>query len=316
MRNCRELHAEILKKKGGGTDKIKLVRSEKNSGGCAGVPRNKGIKNARGKYLYIMDSDDALLENTLEIFYNAAENFQADFVHAERWFNTGQENMPADRSLLIPKVTPMTKPVEQAEFLPDGVINHVKLFTQKVFLSMPWLYFMRRDLVIDNNIEFSETRISEDQFFDFCVTCYAKKILRIPDAVYICRQRPNSVSREKFDLEKNIHRWAAALMKNVMLLDNFMNRFDELRDNVELKYEVFERFYIDFANSTLRIYSQTPAWEIDKLIRRELEDIQDKTALTAFLFSRMNIFNIRLLQMQQALAQKDAQIKDLQRKLS
>ena len=311
-RSCEIVESYLPKFEG----KLQLIHSEKNSGGCVGIPRNKGIKISRGKYLYFVDSDDALLENTLEIFYNAAENFQADFVHAERWFNTGQENIPADRSLLIPKVTPMTKPVERTEFLPDGVINHVKLFTQKVFLSMPWLYFMRRNLVVDNDIKFPETRMSDDQFFDFCVTCYAKKILRIPDAVYICRQRDSSVTHEKLDVEKNIHRWAASLMKNVMLLDNFMNRFDELRDNGELKYSVFERFYIDFAGSTLRIYSQTPAWEVDKFIRRELDDIEDKTALTAFLFTRMNILNLRLLQLQQAISQKDAQIKDLERQLS
>ena len=46
------------------------------------------------------------------------------------------------------------------------------------------------------------------------------------------------------------------------------------------------------------------------------QNIEDKTALTSFLFSRMNIFNIKLIQMQQSLAQRDAQIKDLQRQLS
>ena len=315
-RSCEIVESYLLKFKKVGVERLKLIRSEKNSGGCVGIPRNKGINIARGKYLYFVDSDDALLKNTLEIFYNAAEKYQADFVHAERWFDTGQENIPADRSLLIPKVTPMTKPVENVEILPKGVVNHVKLFTQKIFLSMPWLYFMRRDLVVDNDIKFPETRMSDDQFFDFCVTCYAKNIIRIPNAVYLCRQRASSVTHEKLDVEKTIHRWSASLMKNVMLLDNFMNRFDELKNNGEMKYAVFERFYIDFAGSTLRMCTQTPIWEIDKLIRRELEDIQDKTALTAFLFSRMNIFNIRLLQMQQALEQKDAQIKDLQRQLS
>ena len=47
-----------------------------------------------------------------------------------------------------------------------------------------------------------------------------------------------------------------------------------------------------------------------------MEQIEDKTALTAFLFNRMNVFNVNLIQQQNLIRQQQAQIQQLQQKLS
>ena len=41
---------------------------------------------ARGKYLMMLDSDDVLTPTALEEMYNAAEEFDADYVHTERHY--------------------------------------------------------------------------------------------------------------------------------------------------------------------------------------------------------------------------------------
>ena len=47
--------------------RIKIIHQFKNSGESSS--RNLGLANARGKYVYFMDNDDAILEDNLENFY-------------------------------------------------------------------------------------------------------------------------------------------------------------------------------------------------------------------------------------------------------
>ena len=294
--------------------KLQLIRSEKNSGGRVGIPRNTGMRYAIGEYLYFMDSDDIILDNALEILYDNAEKFNADIIHCENWFDGFAGGDSITDQNFWKEHTHLKNGITEPTLLDVDLIERVKLFSQKLFLSMPWLYFTRRDFVVKNDIKFPETRMSDDQFFDFEITCYAKKIVRIPHKIYIFRAREDSVTREKLDVPKNIHRWAGSILKTIELLDNFMNKFDELRNNFELKHAMFERFFIDFSfQSIIPMYAQVPAHLLDGLVRRELAELEDKTALTAFLFARMNVLNVQLMKAQNLLRQQPKETQDFQR---
>ena len=62
------------------------VATNQTNSGCPGIPRNFGITISKGKYICFLDSDDFLSEDVLEDFYNVAEEFNADVVHAEKCF--------------------------------------------------------------------------------------------------------------------------------------------------------------------------------------------------------------------------------------
>ena len=108
--NC----VDICRKLYGGNDKVKLVRHEKNLG--LGPARNTGMKQARGKYIYFVDSDDFILPNALEKFFSAAEKTDAQVVHAAGWYELLQDELtPVRQENLLLQWEPYSQ--ERALFL-------------------------------------------------------------------------------------------------------------------------------------------------------------------------------------------------------
>lgn len=59
---------------------IRIITHKKNLG--LGGTRNTAIEFARGKYLYFMDSDDAIVPDCIETLYNVISQEKVDFVAA------------------------------------------------------------------------------------------------------------------------------------------------------------------------------------------------------------------------------------------
>ena len=71
----------ILRKKAGLSPvEIRFFEHSENRG-CVEIRRTL-VFQARGKYITMLDSDDCLKEGALSSFYQAAQNYQADIVHA------------------------------------------------------------------------------------------------------------------------------------------------------------------------------------------------------------------------------------------
>ena len=59
---------------------IRIITHKKNLG--LGGTRNTAIESAQGKYLYFMDSDDAIVPDCIETLYNIISQEKVDFVAA------------------------------------------------------------------------------------------------------------------------------------------------------------------------------------------------------------------------------------------
>ena len=92
-----------------------------------------------------------------------------------------------------------------------------------------------------------------------------------------------------------------------------MKNFEIFKINPELKYAIFESMIRPNLMPILPIYSQIPAAKLDEFVREALENVKDTKALTAYLFSRMNVFNVQLIQQQQVIQQLQAQLQQLQK---
>ncbi len=281
------------------------------------MPRNKALRSARGKYLLFVDSDDGLTKTALAELFQAAEYFQADVLHCGKFFEAKGDVKISRGENLKETSYPTTLIVDKPLVLSDDLVERVKLFCDGKLQASPWNYLFRRELIVDHRLEFPNIIQGEDGIFDFYVLCKAKTFVMIPNILYIHRVYSDSwSSKNSKSVEEFIWHWYGPNFKAIELFDNFMDEFAVLKNNSELKYRVFE-FYtsLNAGNRLFPLYAQIPAWQLDSLIRRELADVDEETAVTAFFFSRMALMQMQIIRANQIINQQQNEIAELKRQV-
>ncbi|MBQ4404399.1 MAG: glycosyltransferase, partial [Selenomonadaceae bacterium] len=141
--------AESFLEKFGG--RLKIISLPENTGSGA-VPRNVGLEQACGKYIFFVDSDDLLVDDALETLYNFAEEYQADVVYMEKYFTCDEEIIPTKLSLSAWCYADSF--VEEPTLEPNDLGKRVEKFLAPKFYWAPWAKFSQRDFLIDNEIKF------------------------------------------------------------------------------------------------------------------------------------------------------------------
>ena len=171
--------------------RIKILQTETNSGGCA-VPRNVGIDAARGEFLYFVDSDDAIVINTLQILHDKIIETNADIVYCNTWMIP---NDPEFTSLEGLQGTIMSTPKDPvSKDLSTRIWNEL---CKNYMHSVVWLCLYRRELFEGSEKLRYPNCLSEDVFVHFDLLCATDKIVKIDTPFYIYRTNPNSITRSK-----------------------------------------------------------------------------------------------------------------------
>lgn len=295
-------------------EKLQLVRRKINSGSAA-VSRNTGTRLSRGKYIIFMDSDDVIMPDALTELYTTAEKFGVDIVYCEKYYRAPGETVTTDKSQLKEETLQRGGFVSKPTLMSENLAERIKEFYEHKFIALPWNQIIRRDFIVENNIEYPDLRQGEDFVFGFYELCLAEKILRIPYVNYVWRNNPESITWGKLPVDKLIHRWTDSFFRGTEMMDEFMNRFELFNEQPQYRHMVFELTTHYHLCHVVPLYGQIPAGQLEGLIRRELVGVKDKTALTAFLFAQRNIFYVNMLKQQQILQQQQQQIQQLQTQL-
>ena len=176
----------------------------------------------------------------------------------------------------------------------------------KNFLWSSCVKLIRRQPIIDNNIKMLNI-MGEDTIFTISLVCCLKNIVRVPNITLYYRLHNKSVYHKPKDVRETIQQWLRALIQGTDYLEKFLNKKESFRNRTDLKNSVFETIAKEFMQYLLPIYAQIPAHQLDKIIRAEFSKVPDTTALTTFLFSRMNFFNVNLIRQQQIIQQLQSQ---------
>ena len=280
-------------------DKLKLIRRKFNSG-YPGIPSNIGMKIACGEYIFFMDNDDLITKTAFEEMYSIAKKFDADVVACEKYFQFNDDDIKNFYITSYPSVKFVTEPTLITENFAERVtdLQHAR------FLWNMWSKLIRRNYLIENAIEFINA-MAQDVTFTCCLICSAEKFVRVPNIINFYRVISSSLQHQynPNDVRKRINLWINFLFESFNCLKKFLNSLKNFQDQPNLKYVVQNIIVGESVSHLLPIYQQIPAFQLDKIIRDELAKFDNKDALTAFIFNRMNIFNINLIQQQQMIQQ-------------
>ena len=272
--------------------KLQLAKLKKNNG-SPGIPRNKGLKLAKGKYIVFLDSDDLLTDTALEELYTIAEKTQADVLHANQFITAtnGSEEFNANTPVGL-ETWETSETVKRPTAVTNNLIERLKMFCQKNFTWSCWNKIFRREFLISNKIEFATITYSEDMPFCFKALCLAKKYVRIPNIFYMYRNRQGSIQHRSVTAEQLIQMYLAVIIDGTKVFDQFMSKmpFFQTEDNFEYRYMVLDFFIREHLGYFEEVYQKYPVHLIDVLVRENLTPIFDQNAaLISYLFNSTNL---------------------------
>ncbi len=171
---------EIIEKYAILDSRIKIINHSTNQGPAAA--RNLGLKEAHGKYIFFLDSDDMIIPETFEELFFCAEKNKVDiiFFNMDRLYDRG--------------IQEEKNPQEFIEY--QGIYDGQKMFSlfmrDDVSRMVVWRQFYRREFLEEQGILFYEGIFHEDVLFYLFSSLNAKRVMNINKSYYIYRQREGS----------------------------------------------------------------------------------------------------------------------------
>ena len=246
--------------------RIKIIHQIKNSGESSS--RNLGLANARGKYVFFMDHDDAALNGLLETFYQTAEESNADVVHMNSWIDT-DENFPSDKtSVFFKEYCNNPEPRFFSDDLETRLQNE---FLNLGIFTTPWLKFSRREFLIDSGLYFPDMTRCGDLLHSFAELCFARKIQVIDACGYV--YRVHSEQTLKQSTEKQLRNALKSLPSAIDFIKQVFSS-KKLIAPVSKQFQIsFERYIIThfFRTYICKAYKERLSYErIDEIFREVL----------------------------------------------
>ena len=295
--------------------RLKLYHSEVNSGPA--VPTNKGVNLSRGKYLFLMDSDDLIVNNALEILYRYAEDYDADLISMDFGFRFSRNS---------DKLTPKREDVDvqgwhqppfvsKPTFESNDLAERVRRICAVKIGWIAWQKFVRRDLLMENDIVFPKIRTSQDITWMIEVFLFAKKVLVIPEPLYIYRTNPTSNTLIERTTEERLHFFLDANIQGLYFIETFLNKHKFFRQNPKYRWDIlnfFERVHFNFVSE--KIFNIQPYQLYNMFIEKFTEIFGEYGSLIAYLSASSNFSQLYLKQLTQRSVQLENQLSKFQNK--
>ena len=161
--------------------RICYIEQENQGVSCA---RNKGVEQARGKYILFVDSDDWIEDNLVEECVKIAIHNEADLVE----FGIQWVNSTNGKKIFSKKVETF-----------DNLTTIDMLFKKEKFYIAAWNRLYRKDLI--QNLKFPEGKKHEDIDYTLRVLYSAQKIVYYDAGLYNYVQHLGSIMNSGFKID-------------------------------------------------------------------------------------------------------------------
>lgn len=221
-----EIVKSIKEKHPRGID-IHIIEHKENLGVSAS--RNQIIDEALGDYLYFMDSDDMIVENTIELLMQNARQYDAEIVFGsyERIDILGKKTLYQYPSLqLLHKDELATFAYRKYAGIQASACN----------------YLIRASVLRKNNHRFIDSNYWEDLAFTFDLVTFISRAVLLPDITYyyICRENSLSHYQQREMITKD------EVMRNVYSIDHLKRSSSKLQDKKYYPTRCFNIVLTDF----------------------------------------------------------------------
>ncbi len=184
---CPRLCDEWAKK----DSRIRVVHQENR--GLSGA-RNTGIREAKGEWLYFLDSDDWIIPECIELMMECVTN-HPDVELVQGGVLSNDDGFAKWLS------------IENKQNVPDYSNNrdwiNLMLLRQEILVVTAWNKLIRRDIVLDNDLFFEEGVLNEDEMWSFLLSKYIKVVSICKKNTYYYNIREGSIIKSQEKVRAN-----------------------------------------------------------------------------------------------------------------
>jgi glycosyltransferase involved in cell wall biosynthesis len=237
----------------------KLLTNEKNSGVSA--CRNRGIRNAGGTHLLLLDADDWIEPTLLEKTSYAIQEYQPDVLV----FGIAEDFQDHDGSIGYSAIhKPQRSFTSRAN--PEKLADMLYQLEEQTLYGYPWNKVYQTAFLQKNEITFPAMSFAEDFFFNRRVFDLADRLVTIPDILYhyVNVDQDDRLTEkylpDYFDIQKR-------------RFQEFLDQQKRLRGEEGDLSMIAGRYFRSFASMTARELNHgTPKDQIQSMIEKEMRE--------------------------------------------
>ena len=253
----------------------RAIRLSKNTGSPS-APRNQGIELSSGKYIFFLDCDDEIMDDTLSCNFEIAEKENADLVRGYLLVDDGNKRYPLNQIK------------EEINFVPKA--EKIKKIISKQSTTVP--SFIRKSLLDKYKVRWDqELRMGEDTVFLIEVLAKAENIIYLnhPTFVYNKRISSEASSTQTYgsrELKNHLSVWQIAQEK----LSDLEVDYYKLRLQVGLQtalqaminfnsYDISRRDFNDFSQFILQNKKLISSFNYSERLKTILDNVYQNNYL-------------------------------------